>query len=60
VDPPPGCSDARFTPLDAGTDAFSGVGDSAGDQRCQQFCPPLYLFCTLVSPTTVKCEKRCK
>jgi hypothetical protein len=49
-----------MTILDAGTDAFAGVGDSVADQRCQQFCPPDYHICVLVSPTTVKCLVGCK
>jgi hypothetical protein len=46
--------------LDAGTDAFAGVGDRATDQTCQQFCPQGYPICILVSPTTVKCQEGCK
>ena len=49
-----------MTTLDAGTDAFTGVGDSVTDQNCLQFCPHGYSICVLVSPTTVKCLVGCK
>ena len=46
--------------LDAGTDAFSSVGEYATESRCLPFCDPQHPVCQLASPTEVKCLPGCK
>lgn len=55
---PPPCP-YYMVAIDAGTDAFSGVGESKGDRTCAQFCVPNYPVCQLVAPTQVKCLQAC-
>lgn len=56
---PAGCPSITVE-TDAGTDAFSGVGDSQMGPACERFCDKTqYPVCELLAAHRVKCQAGC-
>ncbi len=51
---------AYVVAADAGTDAFSGVGDYKLDKVCESFCDKDHPVCQLVDDNHVKCQMGCE